>query len=168
MATTTTTSATCGLTSRTLLDPKAASSQLRPHFVRLPTLPPPRPTASWSHPKTASHMSRSVIALATGETPAEVSSELPEVMKTIKDAWDKLDDKYAVASLVLVGLVALWTTTGMISAIDRLPIVPGVLELVGIGYTVWFVYYNLVFEPDREALIEKIKGTYSDIIGSRS
>ncbi|THU66547.1 hypothetical protein C4D60_Mb05t15290 [Musa balbisiana] len=175
--TTTTTSATCGLTSRALLDPKAASSQLRPHSVRLPTLPPPRQTASWSHRKTASHMSRSVIAMATGETPAEVSSELPEVVKTIKDAisadssdgqWDKLDDKYAVASLVLVGLVALWTTTGMISAIDRLPIVPGVLELVGIGYTAWFVYYNLVFEPDREALIEKIKGTYSDIIGSRS
>ncbi|URE07302.1 Thylakoid membrane phosphoprotein 14 kDa [Musa troglodytarum] len=163
-----TTSATCGLTSRALLDPKAASSQLRPHSVRLPTLPPPRQTASWSPRKTASHMSRSVIAMATGETPAEVSSELPEVVKTIKDAWDKLDDKYAVASLVLVGLVALWTTTGMISAIDRLPIVPGVLELVGIGYTAWFVYYNLVFEPDREALIEKIKGTYSDIIGSSS
>ncbi|RZR92648.1 hypothetical protein BHM03_00020976 [Ensete ventricosum] len=128
--TTTTTSATCGLTSRTLLDPKAASSQIRPHSVRLPTLPPPRQTASWSHRKTASHsnflaVSRSVISMATGETPAEVSSELPEVVKTIKEAvwitspcWDKLDDKYAVASLVLVGLVALWTTTGMISVIN--------------------------------------------------
>ncbi|MFS7889537.1 putative cyanobacterial aminoacyl-tRNA synthetase, CAAD domain, protein CURVATURE THYLAKOID 1 [Helianthus anomalus] len=54
----------------------------------------------------------------------------------------------------------------MISAIDRLPLVPGVLELVGIGYTGWFAYKNLVFKPDREALFEKIKSTYKDITGS--
>ncbi|MFS7931988.1 putative cyanobacterial aminoacyl-tRNA synthetase, CAAD domain, protein CURVATURE THYLAKOID 1 [Helianthus anomalus] len=51
-------------------------------------------------------------------------------------------------------------------AIDRLPLIPGVLELVGIGYTGWFVYKNLIYKPDREALVETIKGTYKDIIGS--
>ncbi|KAK9151327.1 hypothetical protein Syun_009636 [Stephania yunnanensis] len=46
-----------------------------------------------------------------------------------------------------------------LQAIDRLPIVPGVLELVGIGYSGWFAYNDLVFKPDREALIQKIKDT---------
>ncbi|WP_369075848.1 CAAD domain-containing protein, partial [Escherichia coli] len=41
-----------------------------------------------------------------------------------------------------------------------------VLELVGIGYTGWFAYKNLVYKPDREALTLKIKATYKDIIGS--
>jgi hypothetical protein len=33
--------------------------------------------------------------------------------------------------LAFAGVVALWGSAGMISAIDRLPLVPGVLELVG-------------------------------------
>ncbi|KAL8088301.1 hypothetical protein AgCh_038182 [Apium graveolens] len=48
--------------------------------------------------------------------------------------------------------------------IDRLPLVPGVLELVGIGYTGWFAYKNLIFKSEREALIQKIKGIYSDVV----
>lgn len=80
--------------------------------------------------------------------------------------WDKVEDKYAVSSLAVAGVVALWGSTGMLSAIDSLPVIPGVLELVGIGYTGWFAYKNLIFKPDREALLKKIKDTYKDIIGS--
>ena len=107
------------------------------------------------------------MAMATGEAPAEVAAtELPEIVKTLQDAWDKVEDKYAVSSLAVTGVVALWGSTGLISAIDRLPLVPGVLELVGIGYTGWFAYKNLIFKPDREAFIQKVKDTYKDVIGS--
>jgi hypothetical protein len=105
--------------------------------------------------------------MATGEAPAEVAvAELPDIVKTIQETWDKVEDKYAVSSLAVAGGVALWVSAGMISAIDRLPLVPGVLELVGIGYTGWFAYRNLIFKPEREALIQKIKVTYNDILGS--
>ncbi|XP_068314890.1 protein CURVATURE THYLAKOID 1B, chloroplastic-like [Pyrus communis] len=89
------------------------------------------------------------MAMPTGEAPAEVATtELPEIVKTVQEAWEKVEDKYAVSSLVVAGAVAVWASSGMISAIDRLPLVPGVLELVGIGYTGWFAYKNLVFKPD--------------------
>nr|XP_010919036.1 protein CURVATURE THYLAKOID 1B, chloroplastic [Elaeis guineensis] len=172
-----TTSATSGLTSPALADGKApATRQQAPHCVGLATLPPPPHVASPSLPrvgrdtwKTASFcqkIARNVITMATGETSAEVATELPEIVKTIQEAWDRLEDKYAVTSLAFAGAIALWSTSGMILAIDRLPVVPGILEIVGIGYTGWFAYRNLVFKPDREALIAKIKSTYSDIIGS--
>lgn len=107
------------------------------------------------------------MAMATGEAPAEVATtELPEIVMTAKGAWEKVEDKYAVSSLAVAGVVALWGSTGLISAIDRLPLVPGVLEIVGIGYTGWFAYKNLVFKPDREALTQKIRDIYKDIIGS--
>ncbi|XP_042409084.1 protein CURVATURE THYLAKOID 1B, chloroplastic-like isoform X2 [Zingiber officinale] len=161
------TSTPCGLFSRALFDPHATDSrgQLGPRSVCLPLFPiVPRKNAScYSRPA-----SRSVIAMANEGTPAEASSELPEIVTTIKEEWNKLEDKYAVASLVFAGIIALWSATGIISAIDRLPIVPGVLELVGIGYTGWFIYSNLIFKPDREALLEKVKSTYSDIIGNNS
>ncbi|KAF3335581.1 protein CURVATURE THYLAKOID 1B [Carex littledalei] len=108
-------------------------------------------------------ISNNVSVKATGE---EASTELPEIVTKLQDTWDKVEDKYAVATLGAVGIIVLWSATGMISAIDRLPVVPGVLELVGIGYTAWFVYSNLVFKPDREALVDKIKSTYSEIIGT--
>ncbi|KAK8928207.1 IAA-amino acid hydrolase ILR1-like 7 [Platanthera zijinensis] len=49
--------------------------------------------------------------------------------------WEKLDVKYDVASVAIVSLIALYGSVGLISAIDRLPMVPGLFELVGIGYT---------------------------------
>lgn len=107
------------------------------------------------------------MAMATGEAPAEATpTEVPEIVKTLQETWDKVDDKYAVSSLALVGVIALWGSVGLISAIDRLPLIPGILEIVGIGYTGWFVYKNIVFKPDREALVRKVKETYNEILGS--
>ncbi|KAG9150271.1 hypothetical protein Leryth_009821, partial [Lithospermum erythrorhizon] len=113
-----------------------------------------------------------VETISTEETPVATevataeTTETTEIVKSIQEAWDKVEDKYAVSSLAVAGAVALVGSSGMISAIDRLPLVPGVLELVGIGYTGWFAYKNLIFKPDREALIRKIKDTYNGIIGS--
>ncbi|XVF72932.1 hypothetical protein PTKIN_Ptkin12aG0160300 [Pterospermum kingtungense] len=158
--------------SSTFGDAKATrqTTAASPQCVTLPTLPPP-PFQSQSRPwKTTAYcrkIARNVMAMATGEAPAEVATaELPEIVKTIQDTWDKVEDKYAVSSLAVAGVVALWGSTGMISAIDRLPLIPGLLEVVGIGYTGWFAYKNLVFKPDREALVQKIKDTYREIIGS--
>ncbi|KAL5196809.1 hypothetical protein ABZP36_000321 [Zizania latifolia] len=94
------------------------------------------------------------------------STEVPEIVKAAQDAWTKVEDKYAVTGIAVAALVALWTAVGAIKAIDKLPILPGVLELVGIGYTGWFTYRNLIFQPDREAFVSKIKSTYNEITGS--
>lgn len=103
--------------------------------------------------------------VATEEPPTvEAETELPEIFETVQEAWNKVDDKYAVTSLGVAAVIALIGSSGLISAIDRLPLVPGVLELVGIGYTGWFAYKNLIFKPEREALIQKIKGIYSDVV----
>ena len=178
MASTTSTPLNSLSSSSTLIDAKAPRQPavtISSQCVTLPTLPL-QPQAqvqqsqnrTWKTTAYCRKIARNVAAMATGETPAEITSatELPEVFKTIQEAWDKLDDKYTVTSLGLAGVIALWGSTGMISAIDRLPLVPGVLELVGIGYSGWFAYKNLIFKPDREALLQKIKDTYSEIIGS--
>ncbi|KAL4187026.1 hypothetical protein AMTRI_Chr09g37060 [Amborella trichopoda] len=154
--------------------PQAAPTSTVQPCVGLPRLLPPqilsqtRPPSrqSWKTMASCRNLARNVVSMATGDTSVEVGPDVSEVLKPIQDTWEKLDDKYAVASLAFAGIVALWASTGMISAIDRLPLVPGILELVGIGYTGWFTYRNLVFKPDREALIEKIKEKYEAIIGS--
>ncbi|XP_022992417.1 protein CURVATURE THYLAKOID 1B, chloroplastic [Cucurbita maxima] len=161
--------------SSTLLDSKAPRQSASPSStVPLPTLPsPPAPSTQirpWKSTAYCRRIARNVMAMATGEVPAEVATvemaELPEIIKKVQEAWDKVDDKYAVSSLAVSGFVALWASAGVVSAIDRLPLIPGLLELVGIGYTGWFAYKNLIFRPDREALLQKLRETYNEIIGS--
>ncbi|KAI3824689.1 hypothetical protein L1987_06158 [Smallanthus sonchifolius] len=160
-------------TSTTLVDSKAprqSAAASSAQCVTLPSLPPPplqQQNRAWKATGYCRKLARNVAAMATGEaTPEVVSTDVQELIKPLQEAWDKVEDKYAVSSLAVAGGVFLWGSTGMILAIDKLPLLPGVLELVGIGYTGWFAYKNLVFKPDREALIEKIKCTYRDIIGS--
>ncbi|KAL3832803.1 hypothetical protein ACJIZ3_007539 [Penstemon smallii] len=175
MASTTTSTITplsLSSSSTTLID--ASKAPPPRHHSQCGVSLPPVPAAAHSLTrltKTTAYcrkFARNIVAMATGEAPAEVvaTAETPEIVKTIQQAWEKIEDKYAVTSLAVAGGVALWGSAGMISAIDRLPLVPGVLELVGIGYTGWFAYQNLLNKPDREALIEKIKNTYKDIIGT--
>ncbi|GMH31326.1 hypothetical protein Nepgr_033169 [Nepenthes gracilis] len=149
-----------------------------PQCVSLPSRPPPPANPQSRLSKTTAYcrkVARNVIAMATGDAPALVAAEapgeiatpeLPEIVKTVQEAWSKVEDKYAVTSLAAAGFIAVWCASGVISAIDRLPVIPGVFEVVGIGYTGWFVYKNLIFQPQREALLSKIKETYSEIIGS--
>ncbi|CAL0307925.1 unnamed protein product [Lupinus luteus] len=152
--------------SSTLFDGKAPRQLLAssPQCVSLPNLPQ---NLQWKTATYCRKNARNVMAMATGDAPADVATTEPlEIVKPIQEAWEKVDDKYAVSSLAVAGVVALWGSTGLISAIDRLPLIPGVFEVVGIGYTGWFAYKNLVFKPDREVLIQKIKETYTEIIGS--
>lgn len=38
------------------------------------------------------------------------------------EQWKKLDDKYAVASLAFAGIIALWSSTGIISVSNGIPV----------------------------------------------
>nr|ACU14969.1 unknown [Glycine max] len=155
--------------SSTLVDAKAPSPRQSPQCVS-----PPPVHSPWKTTAFCRRIASNVMAMATTrEAPAaEVATtelsvaETPEIVKTIQEAWDKVEDKYAVSSLAVAGVVALVGSAGMISAIDRLPLIPGVLEVVGIGYSGWFAYKNLFFKPDREAFLRKVKETYSEILGS--
>ena len=48
----------------------------------------------------------------------------------------------------------------MLNAVEKLPLVPALFELIGIGFTAWFVYRYLLFKPDRQEL----RGVLDDLI----
>ncbi|KAI4369810.1 hypothetical protein MLD38_018214 [Melastoma candidum] len=168
MASTSAPSSALSLPPSSILAEGKAPSRQSPQSIPLPSLPPPSQSWSWKQPTLyCRKVARDVMAMATGEVTAEVTSlELSDALRTVKEAWEKVEDKYAVSSLAVAAAVGLVGSSGMISAIDRLPLIPGLLEVVGIGYTGWFAYKNLIFKPDREALVLKLKQLYGDIIGS--
>nr|CAB3495396.1 unnamed protein product [Digitaria exilis] len=96
-------------------------------------------------------LARNVVAMATGEPAAApaANEEFTEFVSALKQEWDRIEDKYAVTTLAVAATLGMWSAGGVVSAIDRLPIVPGLMEAVGIGYSGWFAYRNLLFKPDR-------------------
>jgi hypothetical protein len=99
------------------------------------------------------------------ETVDDSQAALEDVLKNVQEAWEKTDDKVAIAGLGVAGLVALWAASGLVNAVDKLPLIPDFFEIVGILFSGWFVYRYLLFKPDREELFKKIDDIKSKITG---
>ncbi|XBJ17204.1 hypothetical protein VPH35_008658 [Triticum aestivum] len=106
----------------------------------LPALPPLPGLASHGQPRVASfckRLARNVVSMAAGEPAAPLAdnAELTEFFNSLKQEWDRVEDKYAVTTLAVAATLGMWSAGGVVSAIDRLPVVPGLMEVVGIGYS---------------------------------
>ncbi|KAL8522401.1 hypothetical protein ACS0TY_012516 [Phlomoides rotata] len=100
-----------------------------------------------------------VIAKATDESSGS------SIIKSVQNVWDNSEDRLALIGLGFAGVVAFWASINLVTAVDKLPILPSVLELVGLLFASWFTYRYLLFKPDRQELSQKISKSISDILG---
>jgi hypothetical protein len=63
-------------------------------------------------------------------------------------------------------LVALWLSSSIVGAINAVPLLPKIMELVGLGYTGWFVYRYLLFKSSRKELVQDIEELKGKITGA--
>ena len=63
--------------------------------------------------------------------------------------WERVEEKPAAVAIAVTALIVIWAASGLVDRVDKLPLVGGLLELVGLLVTGWFVYRYLVFGPDR-------------------
>ncbi|XP_043698946.1 protein CURVATURE THYLAKOID 1D, chloroplastic-like isoform X2 [Telopea speciosissima] len=108
---------------------------------------------------------------ANEATSSEASKELPtEEQMQIFEVLDKLNlDSEDTYSLLLYGcgaLVVLWLTSALVGAIDSIPVFPKLLEIVGLGYTIWFISRYLIFKKNREEMFAKIEELKEEVLGS--
>lgn len=99
------------------------------------------------------------------EAQSEIADAANDLLKSVQETWEKTDDKLAISSLGFAAFVTLWGSVGLIGAIDKLPLLPGLFELVGILVSGWFTYRYIIFKPDREELFKKIDEIKSKILG---
>ncbi|KAM3224915.1 hypothetical protein ACQJBY_057964 [Aegilops geniculata] len=95
---------------------------------------------------------------------APVSS--PEEDGGVDDILGKLDIQVTPTTVILGGgaLIALLILSKIISAIDSVPLLPNVLEIVGTGYSVWFITRYLLFKESRDELFAKFEDLKNNII----
>ncbi|KAI5324765.1 hypothetical protein L3X38_033838 [Prunus dulcis] len=76
------------------------------------------------------------------------------------------DDTYSVLIYGGGALFALWLASAVVGAIDSIPLFPKLLEVVGLGYTIWFSTRYLIFKENREELFAKIQVLKQQVLGS--
>lgn len=62
-----------------------------------------------------------------------------------------------IVGYVAGGLVTVTVLRAVVVAVDSIPVLPGALELIGLGYTAWFVWRYVLFKESREELLEEIE-----------
>ncbi|KAK4748857.1 hypothetical protein SAY87_015443 [Trapa incisa] len=88
----------------------------------------------------------------------------------LMDNVDLKFDSEDILPIVLFGsgaLVALWLASAVVVRIDTIPVLPRLLEAVGVGYTVWFTWRYLIFKKNREEMINKISEIKQQVLGSK-
>ncbi|KAF5747329.1 hypothetical protein HS088_TW05G00050 [Tripterygium wilfordii] len=80
----------------------------------------------------------------------------------------KLDSEDSYLFLIYGGgaLVTLWLASAIVGAIDSIPVFPKLMEVVGLGYTVWFSTRYLIFKKNRDELVAKIEELKQQVLGS--
>lgn len=115
-------------------------------------------------------------ASLTKVSPELSKAELPEWAKQVTDILAELpayvgqiynSNKSAVITLGLIFgvIVGVKLTLAILSAINEIPLLAPTFEIVGIGYTSWFVYRYLLQASTRKELTDEIDSFKSEILG---
>ncbi|XP_015890569.3 protein CURVATURE THYLAKOID 1D, chloroplastic [Ziziphus jujuba] len=75
-------------------------------------------------------------------------------------------DTFSILFLGGGALVALWLASAIVGSIDSIPLFPKLMEVVGLGYTVWFTSRYLIFKESREELVSKFQELKQQVLGS--
>ncbi|AFY68777.1 hypothetical protein Pse7367_0467 [Thalassoporum mexicanum PCC 7367] len=93
-----------------------------------------------------------------------------DLVNKLKELWQKLtsaEQKPRITSVVIVvvSVLALIITSKLLEVVNSLPLLPPFLELVGIGYSIWFIQRYLFLAETRQELVDNVKGIKSKILG---
>jgi hypothetical protein len=85
------------------------------------------------------------------------SFDAEEILKDLSEKWDAVEDKTTVALYGGGALFALYLTNSIVSTVNAIPLLPGLLETVGLGYTGYFAYRYLLTKSSRQELVADIE-----------
>lgn len=92
-------------------------------------------------------------------------SELPDFLSNFFAEYRK---PLINVGLVLGGAVSIKLLLAVLDALNDVPLLAPTFELIGMGYTGWFVYRYLLKESTREELLAEIESLKEQVVGKNS
>lgn len=93
-----------------------------------------------------------------------------EILEQIAQLWQQYFGEGKKSNLILaIILIAtiplLATVSSLLDFLNKIPLLPSLFELVGFGYSVWFVYRYLLFAHTRKEITDAIANWKQQIVG---
>lgn len=117
-----------------------------------------------------------ITTVTTTETPTDqfqdikdqvvtILSELPTYVSNFFAEYQK---PIVTVGLILAGGITIKVTLGVIDALNDVPLAAPIFELIGIGYTGWFVYRYMLKASNRQELLAEIESLKEQVVGKDS
>ncbi len=90
---------------------------------------------------------------------------LSKIFDYIKEFVDENQKLLVNLLLVFLGIIAVKVTLAVIAAINDIPLLAPMFELVGLGYTGWFVYRYLLTKSSRQELVQEFESLKTQVVG---
>ncbi|ELS33830.1 MULTISPECIES: CAAD domain-containing protein [Pseudanabaena] len=74
-------------------------------------------------------------------------------------------DNLTLAIALIAAIPFLIATSALLEFLNKLPLLPSIFELVGFGYSLWFVYRYLLLASSRKELIDGIAAWKNKVFG---
>ncbi|KAI4355178.1 hypothetical protein L6164_003974 [Bauhinia variegata] len=160
--------ASSSMAAATVLIPRIPTRTSIARCTTLPYLPPRLSTPSFPTSLKSFSESRKSSLLQTRASSSEESStvDASELFTDLKEKWDAVENKSTVLLYGGGAIVAIWLSSILVGAVNSVPLLPKILELVGLGYTGWFVYRYLLFKSSRKELATDIEAIKKKISGT--
>jgi hypothetical protein len=116
--------------------------------------------------------------MTTTNVPTE-GSDWQEYVDVVLDFLAKLPDELGTffseykkpltsVGLILAASISVYITLSVLDAISHIPLLSPILELVGLGYSVWFVSRYLLKESTRSELTAEFNSLKEQVFGGKS
>ena len=97
-----------------------------------------------------------------------VTGFLTQIFDILKGVVDQNQKLFVNLLLIFLGIIAVKVTLAVISAINDIPLLAPTFELVGLGYTGWFVYRYLLTKSSRQELVQEFEALKTQVVGKDS
>jgi glutamyl-tRNA synthetase len=119
----------------------------------------------------ASEPAKFITELSTEvDIPQHTPQITTDIWKQVRATWEEYfgegkKSNVRIALAVIVAIPTLIAISALLEFLNKLPILPSVFELVGFGYSIWFVYRYLLLANTRKELTDAIAAWKNKVFG---
>jgi len=104
----------------------------------------------------------------TQQIKEQIISILSEFPAYIGSFYEQYKSPLTVVGLILASIVSLKVLLGIVDELNDIPLLAPTFELIGIGYSAWFVYRYLLRSSNRQQLGQEIQALKEQVFGKKS
>lgn len=97
----------------------------------------------------------------------QVSVFLAELPNYIGNFFNQYKQQITVVALFLAAIITVKVVLAVLDALNDIPLLAPTFELIGIGYSIWFVNRYLLAASKRQELTQEIESLKQNVIGSQ-